>query len=127
MGIWNNHTYFFEKPDFSTNIAKKFEVKLMKDRKNGEVKSLKILNDLNDLLLSLDDEFKKDDINKTWSTYLFNETEKGNYLKNQDVFFLLRYVITGNYVGAPIGDIWEVIGKKETLNRIQDALVKFEQ
>jgi len=37
----------------------------MKDRKNGEVKSLKILNDLNDLLLSLDDEFKKDDINKT--------------------------------------------------------------
>lgn len=40
-------------------------------------------------------------------------------LKNEDVFFLLRFVVTGNHVGAPIGDICEIIGLKETLKRIE--------
>jgi transketolase len=32
--------------------------------------------------------------------------------KNEDVFFLFRYAMTGNPVGAPIGEISEVIGKE---------------
>jgi len=43
------------------------------------------------------------------------------------VFFLVRYAITGNPVGAPIGEIGEVIGKEQVLARLlaaQDALQK---
>lgn len=53
----------------------------------------------------LEEEFKKEDINKACSVYLYEQAQKKNFLKNKDVYFLLRYVITGNYVGAPIGDV----------------------
>jgi hypothetical protein len=41
--------------------------------------------------------------------YLYENAKKKN-LKNEDVFFLLRFAITGNPVGAPIGEICEIIG-----------------
>ena len=53
--------------------------------------------------------------------YLFENAKKNN-LKNEDVFFLLRFVITGNPVGAPIGEICEIIGQKDALSRIEDAI-----
>lgn len=44
--------------------------------------------------------------------YLFEQNTKHNKgLKNEDVFFLFRYAMTGNPVGAPIGEISDVIGK----------------
>ena len=49
-----------------------------------------------------------DIINKICSLYLFEN--KDRKFKNEDVFFLLRYALTGNPVGAPTGDIGEVIG-----------------
>jgi hypothetical protein len=49
--------------------------------------------------------------------YLFENAKKKN-LKNEDVFFLLRFAITGNPVGAPIGEICEIIGQKDVLDRI---------
>ena len=42
--------------------------------------------------------------------YLFENSDRG--WENQDVFFLLRYAISGNPVGAPTGEIGEVIGLK---------------
>ena len=45
--------------------------------------------------------------------YLFENKEKD--WKNEDVFFLLRYAISGNPVGAPTGDIGEVIGLKQII------------
>lgn len=41
--------------------------------------------------------------------YLFENSKKG--YKNEDVFFLLRFAITGNPVGAPVGDILDIVGK----------------
>jgi hypothetical protein len=49
-------------------------------------------------------------MNKSCSEYLFEKKT----LNNEDVFYLLRFALTGNPVGAPIGEIAEVIGKKET-------------
>ena len=51
-----------------------------------------------------------DTINKICSMYLFENSDRG--WENQDVFFLLRYAISGNPVGAPTGEIGEVIGLK---------------
>jgi len=45
--------------------------------------------------------------------------EKG--IKNEDVFFLLRFAITGNPVGAPVGDICEIIGAEAAKRRIKNA------
>ena len=67
-------------------------------------------------------EWNKDNVNKLWSQYLYDQNQNGNFLKNQDVFFLLRYAVTGNYVGAPIGDVWYIVGKIQTLDRMQDLI-----
>ena len=54
--------------------------------------------------------------------YLYEQNKKPNFsYKNEDIFFLFRYAITGNPVGAPIGDISEVIGKNAVLKRLKDA------
>jgi glutamyl/glutaminyl-tRNA synthetase len=42
-------------------------------------------------------------------------------LKSEDVFFLLRFAITGNPVGAPVGDICEIIGIEATIERLEAA------
>lgn len=52
--------------------------------------------------------------------YLF-ENQDRNW-KNEDVFFLLRYAISGNPVGAPTGDIGEVIGLNQIIKRCQNTI-----
>ena len=54
------------------------------------------------------------------SMYLYENKEKG--FKNEDVFFLLRYAITGNPVGAPTADICNVIGFKNIMRRLKSAI-----
>ena len=67
-------------------------------------------------------EFSAESLNKACSVYLYNQSKQGGLkLKNEDVFFLFRYAMTGNPVGAPIGEISEVIGKSEVLQRLEDA------
>ena len=68
-----------------------------------------------------DKEFSPDVLNKECSKYLFEQSKTGNALKSEDVFFLVRFALTGNPVGAPIGEISEVIGRKATLERLEDA------
>ena len=38
----------------------------------------------------------------------------------------MRFVITGNHVGAPIGEVCEIIGMKQVLNRIESGIDFFE-
>jgi len=49
--------------------------------------------------------------------YLY-EQNKSNEVKNEEVFSLLWYVITGNPVGPPLGDIIDVLGQKVIMWRI---------
>ena len=53
-------------------------------------------------------------MNKSCSEYLFERKT----LNNEDVFYLIRFALTGNPVGAPIGEIAEVIGRKHVVLRI---------
>ena len=67
-------------------------------------------------------------LNKACSHYLFEKNKQPGFsFKNEDIFFLFRYAITGNPVGAPIGEISEVIGKKETLARLEESQTIFEE
>lgn len=56
----NNHTYYFEDPDFTTEIAKKFENKVMKNKQQA----LDVLTHLHSEFEKLGEEFKRDDIHK---------------------------------------------------------------
>jgi len=53
--------------------------------------------------------------------YLNERKQAGIQLNNEDVFYLIRYALSGNPVGAPIGEIAEVVGKDSTLQRMQKA------
>ena len=61
-------------------------------------------------------------MNKTCSEYL-HEMKTFN---NEDVFYLIRYALTGNPVGAPIGEIAEVISRKEVQRRVEQAVLVFQ-
>ena len=74
-----------------------------------------------------DDKFTALSLNKACSKYLYEQSKKGDPFKNEDIFFLFRYAMTGNPVGAPIGEISEVIGKKEVLQRLYDAQTVLEE
>ena len=56
-----------------------------------------------------------DQVNRMCSLYLYENLDR--QWKNEDVFFLLRYALSGNPVGAPTGEISEVIGLNEIIER----------
>lgn len=104
-----NHTYFFAEPLYSDERALKFQKRL----KQPVETKMEVLEDLAVLFEKLKNEsggknISKDQINKICSLYLFESKDK--IKKNEDVFFLLRWAISGNPVGAPTGEICEVIG-----------------
>lgn len=112
-----NHTYFFVDPEYDTQIAIKFAKKL---KQSSEIQ-IQILTDLKERLSKIDeDRFSADLINKECSKYLYEKSKIG--LKNEDVFFLLRYAIAGNPVGANIADIMEIISKQSSIKRIESAI-----
>ena len=77
----------------------------------------KILADLQKIMNDIPAEkFVPDDLNKACSMYLFEQNKRPDFnYKSEDVFFLFRYAMTGNPVGAPIGEISEVIGKESVI------------
>jgi hypothetical protein len=85
--------------------------KFLKKLSQPSETKIQILQDLIKLLEGqCSEQISCDEINRICSMYLYENQSKG--WKNEDVFFLLRYAISGNPVGAPTGDIGEVIGLK---------------
>ena len=62
-------------------------------------------------------------MNKVCSEYLFKE----KIYNNEDVFYLIRFALSGNPVGAPMADIAEVIGKQQVEKRIAAAIEVFKR
>lgn len=116
-----NHAYFFTSPDYQTELGRKFIEKL----KQSPLTNVQILADMEQIMNDIDEnEFTALELNKACSLYLYEQNQKlgaAFTYKNEDVFFLFRYAMTGNPVGAPIGEISEVIGKKAVLQRLKDA------
>ena len=71
--------------------------------------NVKILTDMVHLIMKIDPKqaFTAEIMNKVCSEYLFKE----KIYNNEDVFYLIRFALSGNPVGAPMADIAEVIGK----------------
>lgn len=111
-----NHAYLWTDPDYQTDLGAKFLKKLK--RKGPE--NAQVLKELEARFRACES-WSAEVVNRTCSEYLF---EQGN-LNNEDVFYLLRYALTGNPVGAPIGEIAEVISKKEVVFRCGDAQAVF--
>lgn len=117
-----NHTYFWEPPVYDTERGKKFLKKL--NGQSNEVKQ-EILTDLADIFVRNRTETESDavsceEVNKVCSMYLFENKDRN--FKNEDVFFLLRFAVSGNPVGAPTGEICEVIGFKQMVDRCKLAV-----
>jgi len=55
-------------------------------------------------------EFNKDNLNKACSMYIFEQNKETKTIQNEEVYSLLRYVITGNPVGPPLGEIADILG-----------------
>lgn len=67
--------------------------------------------------------FTAETMNKVCSEYLFRE----KIYNNEDVFYLIRFALSGNPVGAPMADIAEVIGKQQVEERITAAIEVFKR
>lgn len=80
---------------------------------------VKILGELASVLKDVE-EFTGKAVISNCSKYL-KEIAHSQGFKNEDVYFLLRFAVTGNPVGAPVGDICEIIGKEQTLQRLEEA------
>jgi len=61
-------------------------------------------------------------MNKACSVYIYEKNTSGETIKNEEVFSLLRYVVTGNPVGPPVGEVLDVLGKKIFMSRIENAI-----
>lgn len=101
---------------------------LFEKPKNYDEKTMKKWNDKSsELLTGLKNEledctiWKESNIQKTFEDFVSN-----NNIKFGDVAPILRLVLTGYGNGSSIFGIMEMIGKKETLNRLTD-LSKFEK
>jgi glutamyl-tRNA synthetase len=88
--------FFFEKPT-------EFERPLKKD-------VIKLLNDV----LSTSTEWEHDYLES-----LIRTSAEKNSMKAKDLFMELRVAVTGKTVGPPLLESLEVLGKKETLSRLQ--------
>jgi len=110
-----NHAYFFTEPVYQTAIADKFLEKIKQSNKSKTV----ILRDLASSFSFLKS-FDSRSISQSCALYL---KEKGTAegFKNEDIYSLLRFAITGNPVGAPVGDICEIIGQEATVKRLAAA------
>eukprot|EP01017_Pseudomicrothorax_dubius_P043082 TRINITY_DN7117_c0_g1_i4.p1 TRINITY_DN7117_c0_g1~~TRINITY_DN7117_c0_g1_i4.p1 ORF type:complete len:314 (-),score=98.37 TRINITY_DN7117_c0_g1_i4:29-970(-) len=61
-------------------------------------------------------DFNGTNIHKMLSEYIF---AKKDSVKNEEVFHLVRLALTGKTSGVSVGDICDVIGKKEAVSRLE--------
>jgi hypothetical protein len=97
-----NHGYLFTDPDYTTELGQKF----LGNLKRPKDLNLKILQDI-DRNLDAATVFNFDVMNR-----ICNEYVAANKLTTEDVFYLVRFALSGNPVGASMADIAEVIGKQ---------------
>ena len=43
-------------------------------------------------------------------------------MNNRELYGLIRFFVTGNGEDAPLGDICSILGKRETMDRLEDGL-----
>ena len=87
-------------------------------KKSNKEDTFKALNLVNDELVKYK-KWKQDKLLKVLTSLV-----KDNNLKNGDLFWPLRVSLSGQEKSPPPEEIMEIIGKEESLNRINKALAK---
>jgi glutamyl-tRNA synthetase len=109
--LWENAYYFFEAPEI-------FDVGVVKNKwNNGARENFELLQDaletLNDYALNSVDRF-------------LHEFLERNNLKAGDILPVLRVMLIGTKNGPAVFEIISLLGKEETVKRIQRATVAFD-
>lgn len=109
--------YFFKSPDFTSEKCMKTRESLFK---NPE-KTGKILRELTELIRNIpDNNFKLEEISKAIGEYHHKNSKE---IKHEDLYHLIRFLLTGSKSGATATKIIEVLGKEVTLQRFSRWLV----
>jgi len=108
------YSFFVATPDFSTEFAKQGREKVMKDVD----KTKELINEMYRLLNEKvpKKEFNVLNIAKTCGEWVFSNKEKYN---SEEFYHLLRYMLTGRFVGGPVTLVCEILGREETLKRVK--------
>ena len=97
-----NHIYLFGPPDYSTELGVKFQSKI---KRSADV-NRRILTDVHSKLRAL----KPENFSAAEMNSICNEYQRENGFSTEDVFYLIRFALSGNPVGAAMADIAEVVG-----------------
>ncbi len=112
IDFWENGNYFFEAP-------KEYEEAEVKKKWNEENKKSFLL--LKEKLNSFDD------FSLTGLDMFIHAFVKDNNLKNGDILPVLRIMFTGKSRGPTVHEIASLIGKEETLKRIEKGIEAFDK
>lgn len=109
-----SYAYLFKEPVFTTEKAQKSMNRVFK----SEEKSLRVLKDMSEILEKKvpEDSFTSAKITELLGGYL---SENQKVIKNEEVYHLLRFVLSGSHEGIPASDICELLGRSTTMNRIK--------
>ncbi len=108
--------YLFELPDYKSEKS----LKSLNKVKAGSDEARKILRDLFESFEKIpENEYNDGTILKICGEYLYANKKT---IKNEDVYHLLRYVLSGTHAGGPVGKMIEILGKDEVQKRIRPWL-----
>jgi len=106
-------SYFFHKPDFKSEKSVTSRTKVMADPN----KAGKVLSELKTIIKEVpEQEFNQEVLGKAFGEYHFKNKASLSY---EDIYHLLRFVLTGNHSGGPITKTAEILGKENVLKRIE--------
>lgn len=103
-------SYFYNKPDVTSEKLSEFSENL--DKSKDIIK-----NYLSEYEQISDEDWKKDYLDKVSHEKLL----EWNY-KPKDAFMTLRYAVCGSEFTPPLFDVFNLIGKKETIERLKSVL-----
>jgi len=108
--------YLFESPDYKSEKS----IKSLNKVKPGSEEARKVLRDLYESFEKVpENEYHEATILKICGEYLYANKKT---LKNEDVYHLLRYILSGTHAGGPVGKMIEILGKDEVRKRIRPWL-----
>ena len=115
----NAHPYFFVDPDLLDSgiemVNKAFNKNLSQTDKVALTTTLtERLSKINSV------SFNSGTVNKAVSVILYEMSKEAKWVKNEDVFRVLRLAATGSasVCNVPIGDICEILGKEVIIKRL---------
>ena len=82
-----------------------------------------IIGDLTKLFEKIN-EFDIKRINRELGLYVYKKHELDNKISNENIYSLLKFILTGDTYGPYLADICVIIGKKQTLYKLKNLNIE---